>query len=338
MYPAMVIDEHDEYYLRPMNCPHHHKVFGARPHSYRDLPLRLAEYGNTYRYEKHGSLAGLLRVRAMCMNDAHIYCTPEQVEQEFNSVISMYRHYYGHLRMGNFRVRLSLHDPKSDKFVDNEEAWNRCEDIVRDVLKNLGVDVRRAHGEAAFYGPKVDIQVKKPARPRRDRLHLPARLRGRRALRPDLQRFGRPEEAPVYPPPRPALHPRADDQLPHRTLRRAFPTWMAPVQVQLIPVKDEVLPYAQEIEHLLRGHLFRVQTDTSDESFNKKIRNAITRKCPNIWVLGGKEMDEKTITWRRYCTKLQQTVPLTHALHALERMRKERMMDNFDDVALPLED
>jgi threonyl-tRNA synthetase len=338
MYPAMVIDEHDEYYLRPMNCPHHHKVFGARPHSYRDLPLRLAEYGNTYRYEKHGSLAGLLRVRAMCMNDAHIYCTPEQVEQEFNSVISMYRHYYGHLRMGNFRVRLSLHDPKSDKFVDNEEAWNRCEDIVRDVLKNLGVDYEEAHGEAAFYGPKVDIQVKNLLG--REETVSTCQLDFVGAERFDLTYNDSDGQKK-----RPYILHRAPLSTHERMISflielygGAFPTWMAPVQVQLIPVKDEVLPYAQEIEHLLRSHLIRVQTDTSDESFNKKIRNAITRKSPNIWVLGGKEMEEKTITWRRYCTKLQQTVPLTHALHALERMRKERMMDNFDDVALPLED
>lgn len=338
MYPAMVIDEHDEYYLRPMNCPHHHKVFGARPHSYRDLPLRLAEYGNTYRYEKHGSLAGLLRVRAMCMNDAHIYCTPEQVEQEFNSVISMYRHYYGHLRMGNFRVRLSLHDPKSDKFVDNEEAWNRCEDIVRDVLKNLGVDYEEAHGEAAFYGPKVDIQVKNLLG--REETVSTCQLDFVGAERFDLTYNDSDGQKK-----RPYILHRAPLSTHERMISflielygGAFPTWMAPVQVQLIPVKDEVLPYAQEIEHLLRGHLIRVQTDTSDESFNKKIRNAITRKSPNIWVLGGKEMEEKTITWRRYCTKLQQTVPLSHALHALERMRKERMMDNFDDVALPLED
>lgn len=338
MYPAMVIDEHDEYYLRPMNCPHHHKVFGARPHSYRELPLRLAEYGNTYRYEKHGSLAGLLRVRAMCMNDAHIYCTPEQVEQEFNSVISMYRHYYGHLRMGNFRVRLSLHDAKSEKFVDNEEAWNRCEDIVRGVLKNLGVEFEEAHGEAAFYGPKVDIQVKNLLG--REETVSTCQLDFIGAERFDLTYNDSDGQKK-----RPYILHRAPLSTHERMISflielygGAFPTWMAPVQVQLIPVKEDFLPYAQEIERLLRSHLFRVQIDTSDESFNKKIRNAVTRKCPNIWVLGGKEMEEKTVTWRRYCTKLQQTVPLNHALHALERMRKERMMDNFDDVAIPLED
>ena len=160
MFPPMKLDENDEYYLRPMNCPHHHKVYAARLRSYRDLPLRLAEYGNCFRYEKHGSLSGLLRVRAMCMNDAHIYCPPEQVEDEFRSVIGMYSRYYDHLRLGNFRVRLSLHDPKSDKFVERYDEWEHSENVVRQVLQNIGIDYTEEKGEAAFYGPKVDIQVK----------------------------------------------------------------------------------------------------------------------------------------------------------------------------------
>ncbi|HPU98679.1 MAG TPA: threonine--tRNA ligase, partial [Candidatus Hydrogenedentes bacterium] len=160
MFPPMVMDEEVDYYLRPMNCPHHHKVYASRPRSYRELPLRLAEYGQDFRYEKHGSLAGLLRVRAMTMNDAHIYCTPDQVEAEFRAVMDMYHYYYDHLRFGNFRVRLSLHDPESDKFVDNREAWERTEATVREVLQHLGVQYEEERGEAAFYGPKVDIQVK----------------------------------------------------------------------------------------------------------------------------------------------------------------------------------
>ncbi|HNT88053.1 MAG TPA: threonine--tRNA ligase, partial [Candidatus Hydrogenedentes bacterium] len=160
MYPPMTLDEHDEYYLRPMNCPHHHKIYDARKRSYRELPLRLAEYGDVFRYEKHGSLAGLLRVRAMCMNDAHIYCTYEQVEQEFVSVLEMYHRYYQHLRLGNFRVRLSLHDGDKGKFVANEDLWIKSEDMVRAVLRNLGIGFEEEVGEAAFYGPKVDIQMK----------------------------------------------------------------------------------------------------------------------------------------------------------------------------------
>jgi len=334
MYPPMQVDEHDEYYLRPMNCPHHHKVYAARMRSYRDLPLRLSEYGDVYRYEKHGSLAGLLRVRAMCMNDAHIYCTPEQVEQEFRAVMDMYGMYYQHLRMGNFRVRLSLHDPDSGKFVGKLEEWQRSEAIVRDVLHKLGIDFEEEAGEAAFYGPKVDIQVKN--------------LLGREETVSTCQLdFVMPERFELEytdadgQKKRPYILHRAPLSTHERMISfliefygGAFPTWMAPVQLQIIPVNDQVHDYAREIEQRLHNDLFRVQVDTSDESFNKKIRTAITHKIPNLWILGEKEKEARNITWRRYCSKIQQTVPLEHAVHGLERMRKERMMDNFEDVAL----
>ncbi|MBI2434286.1 MAG: threonine--tRNA ligase [Candidatus Hydrogenedentes bacterium] len=336
MYPPMTVDENDEYYLRPMNCPHHHKIYGVRPRSHRDLPLRLAEYGNTYRYEKHGSLAGLLRVRAMCMNDAHIYCTPEQVEQEFRAVMDMYSMYYSHLRMGNFRVRLSLHDSNSDKFIGNAAEWERSEAIVRDVLKNLGIEFEEESGEAAFYGPKVDIQVKNLLG--REETVSTCQLDFVVAERFDLEYTDADGQKK-----RPYILHRAPLSTHERMISfliefygGAFPTWMAPIQVQIVPVNDTVLDYAQEIEQRLRNDLFRIQIDSSDESFNKKIRTAVTHKIPNIWILGNKEKEQRNITWRRYCSKLQQTVPLDHAAHALERLRKERMMDNFEDVALPV--
>lgn len=336
MYPPMLVDEHDEYYLRPMNCPHHHKVYGARPHSYRDLPVRLAEYGDTYRYEKHGSLAGLLRVRAMCMNDAHIYCAPEQVEQEFRSVIEMYLMYYQHLRLGNFRVRLSLHDADSGKFVANEEEWNRSEDIVRNVLRAMEIGFEEEAGEAAFYGPKMDIQVKNLLG--REETVSTCQLDFVMAERFDLTYVDASGEKK-----RPYIIHRAPLSTHERMISflielygGAFPTWLAPVQVMIIPVKDELNDYAAEIENRLRHHLFRADVDRSDESFNKKIRNAVTRKIPNIWILGGREKEHREITWRRYCSPTQQTVPLDHACHALDRMRAERMMDNFDDVNLPI--
>ena len=336
MYPPMEVDEHDEYYLRPMNCPHHHKLYAARPHSYRDLPLRLAEYGNTYRYEKHGSLAGLLRVRAMCMNDAHIYCTPAQVDQEFRSVIEMYYQYYEHLRLGNFRCRLSLHDADSGKFVDNEDEWLRSEAIVRDVLQSMNIEFEEEAGEAAFYGPKMDIQVKNLLG--REETVSTCQLDFIMAERFDLTYTDDHGEKQ-----RPYIIHRAPLSTHERMISfliefygGPFPTWMAPTQVMLIPVKDDVLDYANEIESLLRNNLFRVEIDTADESFNKKIRNAVTRKIPNIWILGDREKENRNITWRRYCSIVQQTVPLDHAASALERMRAERMMDNFDDVDLPI--
>lgn len=337
MYPPMVLDENDEYYLRPMNCPHHHKIYDARLRSYRELPLRLCEYGNVFRYEKHGSLAGLLRVRAMCMNDAHIYCTPEQVEQEFLGVIEMYRKYYGHLRMGNFRVRLSLHDPKSEKFVSNEDQWNQSEAMVRDVLKNIGIEFEEEIGEAAFYGPKVDIQVKNLMG--REETVSTCQLDFVMAGRFDLKYVSTDGLSQ-----RPYIIHRAPLSTHERMISflielygGAFPTWMAPVQVKLIPISPEQLDYARELAATLRGQLFRAEVDDSAETFNKKIRNAVTHKVPNIWVLGEKERQSRTVTWRRYASKEQRAVPFGNAMAALEKMRTERTMDNFEDVALPVE-
>jgi len=334
MYPAMPVDENDHYYLRPMCCPHHHKIYASRLRSYRELPLRLCEYGDVFRYEKHGSLSGLLRVRAMCMNDAHIYCTPDQVESEFNAVISMYQMYYGHLRMGNFRVRLSLHDKNSDKFVDRYEDWERSEAIVRRVLDNLGITYEEEAGEAAFYGPKVDIQVKN--------------LMGREETVSTCQLdFVMPERFDLNyvdadgKQKRPYILHRAPLSTHERMISfliefygGAFPTWMAPVQVRLIPVNDELMDYAHSIESKLRASFFRTEVDYSAESFNKKIRNAVTQKIPNLWILGKKEMEEGVVTWRRHAVKEQQCLPLDKALSLLENVRDKRVMDNFPDVEL----
>ncbi|MFP6597320.1 MAG: threonine--tRNA ligase [Candidatus Hydrogenedentota bacterium] len=336
MYPPMTVDENDKYYLRPMNCPHHHKIFSARPHSYRDLPLRMAEYGDTFRYEKHGSLAGLLRVRAMCMNDAHIYCTPEQVEDEFRGVIDLYKSYFGKLRLGSLQARLSLSDSDSDKFVGDRAKWDRTEAIVREVLTNLEVDFEEEHGEAAFYGPKLDIQLKNLLG--REETISTCQLDFVVADRFGLEYIDADGERKT-----PFIIHRAPLGTHERMISvliemygGAFPTWMAPTQVKLIPINDEVLPYAREIFDTLRNTLFRSEIDTSNESFNKKLRKAITSKTPNIWILGGKEMEERNITWRRYSVKEQTTVSLDAALGALEVMRKERLMDNFEDVGLPL--
>lgn len=332
MYPPMPVDENDHYYLRPMCCPHHHKIYASRLRSYRELPLRLCEYGNVFRYEKHGSLSGLLRVRAMCMNDAHIYCTPEQVEAEFKAVIAMYQMYYGHLRMGNFRVRLSLHDKSSDKFVDRYEDWEHSEDIVRRVLDNLGIGYEEEAGEAAFYGPKVDIQVKNLMG--REETVSTCQLDFVMPERFDLTYVDANGERK-----RPYILHRAPLSTHERMISfliefygGAFPTWMAPVQVRLVPVNAELAEYAQGLEAKLRGAFFRAETDLSDESFNKKIRNAVTQKTPNIWILGKQEMEQGTVTWRRYATKDQKCVPVEEALVMLETMRRDRAMDNFADV------
>lgn len=336
MYPPMTIDEHDEYYLRPMNCPHHHKIYEARPRSYRDLPLRLSEYGDTFRYEKHGSLSGLLRVRAMCMNDAHIYCQPDQVTEELRKVIEMYRMYYQHLRIGDFRVRLSLHSHDKDKFVDNEADWLRSEEIVRNVLNDMDLEYEEEVGEAAFYGPKIDIQL--------------ANLLGREETVSTCQldfvmaeRFDLTYTASDGSHQRPYIIHRAPLSTHERFVSfliefygGAFPTWMAPTQVQIIPVSDEVTGYVEELAQSLKSEFFRANIDDSQNSFNKKIRNAVTGKIPNIWIIGNKEAEERQITWRRYAAEAQHTIDFGQALETLKRMRSQRTMDNFSDVELPL--
>lgn len=334
MYPSMPVDENDEYYLRPMCCPHHHKIYASRLRSYRELPLRLCEYGNVFRYEKHGSLSGLLRVRAMCMNDAHIYCTPEQVEEEFRSVIAMYQMYYNHLRIGNFRVRLSLHDKASDKFVDRYDEWERSEDIVRRVLDNLGIAYEEEAGEAAFYGPKVDIQVKNLMG--REETVSTCQLDFVMPERFDLTYVDADGERK-----RPYILHRAPLSTHERMISfliefygGAFPTWMAPVQVKIVPVNTSSMPYAQHLATMLKSRFFRVEIDDSDESFNKKLRNAITRKIPNIWILGQQEKEKESVTWRRYAITEQESIPLHEALELLEHLRKHRIMDNFPEAAL----
>ena len=292
--------------------------------------------GDDFRYERHGSLSGLLRVRAMCMNDAHIYCENDQVEGEFNAVMNMYRMYYSHLRIGDFRVRLALHDESKDKFVDNELEWQRSEVIVRDILKNNNIDFEEAPGEAAFYGPKIDIQLANLLG--REETVSTCQLDFAVAERFDLTYVDRDGSDQ-----RPYIIHRAPLSTHERIVAfliesygAAFPTWLAPLQVQLIPVADHVQEYAEEIKNLLVQNLIRADIDDGNDSFNKKIRNAVTSKTPNMWILGSRELEERSITWRRYAVQEQESMMLDTAVDTVKRMNAERIMDNFDDVSLPV--
>lgn len=333
MFPPMEIDE-TNYYLRPMNCPHHHKVFDSRAKSYRDLPVRLAEYGNTYRYEKHGSLSGLMRVRAMSMNDAHIYCTEEQVEDELRSVIQMYNTYYEHLRLGNFRARLSLHSQDSEKFVDEEAGWLDSEKKVRKVLEELNVPFDEEEGEAAFYGPKIDIQLKNVLG--REETVSTCQLDFVMGKRFDLNYVNEAGETKI-----PLIIHRAPLSTHERMVSflielygGAFPTWLSPTQVVIVPVAEAFFDYAHKLEAQLRDKFFRVKVDDSSNSFSKKVRTAVTGKNPNIWIVGEKEQTESSITWRRYCNEKQVEMKFDEAKEILHRFREDRVMDNFDDVEL----
>lgn len=337
MFPPMCIDEGQNYYLKPMNCPFHHMIFGHRPRSYRELPVRLAEYGNVYRYEPSGTLAGLLRVRGMCMNDAHIYTSPELLEQEFRSVLDLHRRYYELFRIEGYWMRLSLHDEaNTKKYVDNPEAWKLSEDAIRRVMKDIGVAFQEVPGEAAFYGPKVDFQFRnvlgreETASTNQLDFAVPARF--------GLEYTGKDGEmhtpycihrAPL------GTHERFLAFLMER-FKGSFPTWMSPVQVRIVPVQTEKFgEYAEQLAAELRNDLFRAEADLGPESLNKKVRTAATSKIPNVLIVGANELETRSVTWRRYGQTEQRSLPFAEFKTILDKMYRMRVMDNFADTVLP---
>ncbi|MBI3929560.1 MAG: threonine--tRNA ligase [Armatimonadetes bacterium] len=337
MFPAMTVDEDRDYYLKPMNCPFHHLIFGSRPRSYRELPLRLAEYGTVYRYEPSGTLAGLLRVRGMCMNDAHIYCREDQLEEEFRNVLEMHRDYYEMFRLTRYWMRLSVHDPENrEKYVDNPQAWESSERTIQAILENLGIEYEVGFGEAAFYGPKVDFQIR----------NVVGREETASTNQLDFaipERFGLTYTGSDGQPHTPYCIHRAPLGTHERFIaflmehfKGAFPTWLAPVQVRLIPVHMENFgPYAQELADQLHRAGFRTDIDRGSDTFNKKIRTAATSKIPNVIIVGEKEQQARAVTWRRYCVQQQSTLAFSRFWAILEQLRSGRVMDNFPDIPLP---
>ena len=341
MFPPMRLSEKDpesneEIYMKPMNCPHHHMIYLNRPRSYRELPLRLAEYGTCYRFEKSGQLAGLLRVRSLAMNDAHIYCREDQVRDELRKVAAMHKAYYDKFRMSKIWVRLSLHDRDKDKFVENEALWEKTENILREVFRELGVELEEVRGEAAFYGPKLDYQTENVVG--REETISTSQLDFIMA-----ERFGLEYTAEDGTKQKPLIIHRAPLGTHERFISflieqwgGAFPTWLAPVQVRLVPVMSDFIPYAREVSDRLRGQMVRAEVDESSDSFSKRVRTAITRKIPNIWIVGGQEAADRHITWRRYAQEKQVKVSLDSAMEAVGTLVRNRVMDNFSDVDLPL--
>ena len=302
----------DAYRLRPMNCPHHHRVFASSPRSYRELPLRLAEYGHVYRWEDSGAVGGLLRVRGMCMNDAHIYCTEAQIKDEFKAVMRLYQQAYEVLGLDSYVVRLSRWDPEDpkgrDKYVDNPGAWARSEAILAEVLREMGVNYVDGVGEAAFYGPKIDIQF--------------TTVTGREESLSTVQLdFSQPQSLGLrYVGADGELHtPYCIHRAPLSTHERmvafllehyggAFPTWLAPVQVQVITVSERFDGYAETIVASLRERMVRAELAPSSDTVPKKIRQGVTMKIPNLLVVGEREAAEGQVTLRRYGQKAQHTL------------------------------
>jgi len=308
MFPPMEVKDDDpdkptdRIYLKAMNCPHHHKIFSAVPRSYRELPLRLAEYGTCYRYERSGELMGLMRVRSMQMNDAHIYCTPEQFADEFRAVNEMYLKYFKIFGFEKYSMRFSTHSPErlGDKYVDEAELWKQTENMVRDVLVESGVDFEEVPDEAAFYGPKIDVQVYS--------------ISGREFTIATNQvdfavpkRFGLEYKTRENTSEIPLCIHRAPLGTHERFIgfliehyAGNFPLWLAPDQVRLLPFGEDQIEYAREVFSELRKHGVRVSLDTTSDKIGARIRRAETEKVHTILLVGQREHEAGNLAVREH--------------------------------------
>ncbi|MDQ0160209.1 threonine--tRNA ligase [Alkalibacillus salilacus] len=311
MFPTMEMDNED-LVLRPMNCPHHMMVYKNQLYSYRHLPVRIAELGTMHRHEMSGALAGLQRVRAMTLNDAHIFARPDQLKEEFIRVVHMIQNVYQDFGLNDYYFRLSYRDPEDkEKYVDNDEMWNSAESLLKETMEEMDVEYVEAIGEAAFYGPKLDVQVK-TALGKDETLstvqldfHLPNRF--------DLTYIG--EDGKEH---RPVVIHRGVVSTMERFVaflieeyKGAFPTWLAPEQVRLIPVSlDAHVDYVKKVEEKLQYAGIRVDTDLRDEKLGYKIRESQTQKIPYSLVLGDQEMNDEAVNIRKYGEQDSETLPL----------------------------
>src|SRR5687767_11309025 len=293
MYPPMEL-EGQKYYLKAMNCPHHHKIFGAEPRTYKNLPLRLAEYGTCYRYEQSGELFGLMRVRCLHMNDAHIYCTKEQFYEEFKAVNEMYLKYFKIFGIDKYVMRLSLHEPSKlgQKYIDEPELWKETEAMVREVLISTNTPFVEVQDEAAFYGPKIDVQIWSTIGREFTLATNQVDFAQGRRFKLEFTNQENKAETPLI------IH-----RAPLGTHERfigfllehyggKFPLWLAPLQVKILPISDKFMNYANTILQTLKNADIRVEIDERNEKIGKKIRDAEMLKVPYMLVIGEKEQNE----------------------------------------------
>ena len=322
------IPSYDRYYLRAMNCPHHHKLFGSIPRSYRDLPLRLAEYGTCYRYEKSGELFGLMRGRLLHMNDAHLYMTPEQFEDEFNAVNEMYLNYFKLFGIDKYLMRFSTHDPSKlgQKFVDEPELWKQTEEMTRNVLKDSGIDYVEVPNEAAFYGPKIDVQVWS--------------VIGREfTLATNQVDFAQPRSFDLRYKDRDNTDkiPICIHRAPLGTHERFigfliehyagnFPLWLSPEQVRILTIGDDpkLLDYARSILKELRAHQVRAELDDSTDKINGKIQRAEQMKVHTMFVIGKRDLEANAVSVRIHGKGNLGAKPRAEAIGEVLQSIKER--------------
>lgn len=300
MFPPMELDG-TKYYLKAMNCPHHHKIFAAEPRSYKELPLRLAEYGTCYRYEQSGELFGLMRVRCLHMNDAHIYCTREQFAQEFRAVNDMYIKYFNIFGIDKYVMRLSLHEPSKlgQKYINEPELWLETEEMVRQVLKESNIPYIEVPDEGAFYGPKIDVQIWSTiGREFTLATNQVDFAQGRRFKLEFTNKENSPETPLIIHRAPLGTHERFIGFLLEHYAGK-FPAWLAPVQVKVLPISDKFLPYANSILESLKNADIRGEVDDRNEKIGKKIRDTELMKVPYMLVVGEKEMNEGKVAIRR---------------------------------------
>ena len=301
MYPPMEMDG-TKYYLKAMNCPHHHKIFAAEQKSYKDLPYRLAEYGTCYRYEQSGELFGLMRVRCLHMNDAHIYCTKDQFYEEFKAVNEMYLKYFKIFGIDKYVMRLSLHDPKKlgQKYVDEPALWIETEELVRDVLIKTNTPFIEVQDEAAFYGPKIDVQIWSIIGREFTLATNQVDFAQGRRFKLEYTNQENKAETPLIIHRAPlGTHERFIGFLLEHYAGK-FPLWLAPVQVKVLPISDKFMDYAKLVADKLKKAAIRCEVDDRHEKIGKKIRDTELMKVPYMLVVGEKEVNENKVAIRRH--------------------------------------
>ncbi|EOD3758962.1 TPA: threonine--tRNA ligase [Staphylococcus aureus] len=310
MFPPMQLDETESMVLRPMNCPHHMMIYANKPHSYRELPIRIAELGTMHRYEASGAVSGLQRVRGMTLNDSHIFVRPDQIKEEFKRVVNMIIDVYKDFGFEDYSFRLSYRDPEDkEKYFDDDDMWNKAENMLKEAADELGLSYEEAIGEAAFYGPKLDVQVK-TAMGKEETLST-AQLDFLLPERFDLTYIGQDGEHH-----RPVVIHRGVVSTMERFVaflteetKGAFPTWLAPKQVQIIPVNVDLhYDYARQLQDELKYQGVRVSIDDRNEKMGYKIREAQMQKIPYQIVVGDKEVENNQVNVRQYGSQDQETV------------------------------
>ncbi|HEU5200860.1 MAG TPA: threonine--tRNA ligase [Ktedonobacterales bacterium] len=325
MYPPMEMESGEELVLRPMNCPHHIQIYKQKMRSYRDLPIRIAELGTMYRLEKSGELAGLSRVRAMTLNDAHIFCTPEQMLPEFIRVVKLIQEVYRVMGFEQYSYRLSLRDPNDkEKFVDDEAMWQASEGALRQALEQLGIDYYEGIGDAAFYGPKLDVQVANVLG--KDETISTVQLDTDLPEKFDLEYIG--EDGQAH---RPIMLHRGVISTAERFMAFLienyagnFPIWLAPVQAVVIPIADRHQPYAEEVADQLRQVGLRVELDNRGERMNAKVRDAQLQKIPYMLVVGDREAADRAVSLRLRTNENLGAVPLATFIDEAGKLNRQR--------------